>query len=107
MLSGMSYIATLLLYLPSSLSLSTSARLPTTSIDSSRVFSPASPPIVRVGRAAVRMVEAEDDEIEDALTFRRRKGKLQPDKPKDNRDKLLYNVVEVSVPTRDCSPHHA
>ncbi|KAL1498481.1 hypothetical protein AB1Y20_013806 [Prymnesium parvum] len=41
-----------------------------------------------------------EGEVHDAPTFRRTKGKLRPRKPKDNRDRLLYDVKEVTPPPK-------
>ena len=43
----------------------------------------------------------EDDSIEDAKLFQKRKGKFSEKKPKDNRDKLLYKVTEITPPPTD------
>jgi len=39
-----------------------------------------------------------DDEIEDAQVFRKKGGSFRPHKPKDNRDKLLFDVTEITPP---------
>ena len=55
----------------------------------------------RVARVrGARMVADDEDAIEDATTFKRRKGQMKPRKPKDQRDKLLYEVREVTPPPR-------
>lgn len=58
-------------------------------------------------RSVPRMcAEPPEDEINDATTYKRKNGKLQPRKPKDNRDKLLFEVVEVNLsPLHPNMPH--
>ena len=51
----------------------------------------------RAGNLHMLSEEEPSEEIEDALTFRRKKGRLTPRKPKDNRDTLLYQVQEVAA----------
>ena len=43
----------------------------------------------------------EDDSVEDAKLFQKRKGTFREKKPKDNRDKLLYDVTEITPPPTD------
>merc|ERR1719265_191944 len=52
------------------------------------------------GRAFIRACDGFDssDEVEDAQVYRKRKGQFKPHKPKDSRDKLLYQVTEVTPP---------
>ena len=40
----------------------------------------------------------EDGIVEDATLFRKKKGTYRPSKPADDRDKLLYDVTEVTPP---------
>jgi hypothetical protein len=39
-----------------------------------------------------------DDDVTEAQIFRKKRGTFQEYKPKDNRDKLLYDVTEVTPP---------
>ena len=44
--------------------------------------------------------EAEDQEPEEAVLYKKKKGAYKPYQPKDNRDKLLYQVTEITPPPK-------
>lgn len=44
--------------------------------------------------------DGEDVEAMEAVVFRKRRGKFQPYKPKDNRDSLLFTVTLMTPPER-------
>jgi hypothetical protein len=45
-------------------------------------------------------VEGDGDNAMEAVVFRKRRGKFQPYRPKDNRDSLLFTVTLMTPPER-------